>query len=309
MSGNNKKTGSITNLEPGGILDNMGLGFRELFACLSEITLAVAKVQSFIAQTATSGQDDNASINPSPASSGISELLGELQIRIDKIKKEAAGLGAQKEKCLEKINKIKSLLPKIALSIDSELMKLTKLKKTLKAEATTYKVNRQKSSKTLAKLENVHDETLAELAQLAADSDNSNQNFTQKNGPVFRSGKTAVLKTGSFNLASKIQYIKSNHERQKAELAPLVSRASVFRADIRRSKSEFEALSKERELIRQELEIIFREESRVSNSYILAKTLAVDLKKSSAILQTLKTDVYVTEKAAMNIETNWNIGY
>ncbi|MCE5186880.1 MAG: hypothetical protein LLF76_12220 [Planctomycetaceae bacterium] len=28
-----------------------------------------------------------------------------------------------------------------------------------------------------------------------------------------------------------------------------------------------------------------------------------------SILQTLKTDVYVTETAAMNIETNWNIGY
>ncbi|MFC1677925.1 6-phosphogluconolactonase [Planctomycetota bacterium] len=29
----------------------------------------------------------------------------------------------------------------------------------------------------------------------------------------------------------------------------------------------------------------------------------------ASILQTLKTDVYVTEKAAMNIETNWDIGY
>lgn len=29
----------------------------------------------------------------------------------------------------------------------------------------------------------------------------------------------------------------------------------------------------------------------------------------ASILQTVKTDVYVTEKAAMNIETNWNIGY
>jgi glucosamine-6-phosphate deaminase len=29
----------------------------------------------------------------------------------------------------------------------------------------------------------------------------------------------------------------------------------------------------------------------------------------ASILQTVPTDVYVTEKAAMNIETNWNIGY
>lgn len=29
----------------------------------------------------------------------------------------------------------------------------------------------------------------------------------------------------------------------------------------------------------------------------------------ASILQTLRTDVYVTEKAAMNIEANWNIGY
>ena len=28
-----------------------------------------------------------------------------------------------------------------------------------------------------------------------------------------------------------------------------------------------------------------------------------------SILQTLRTDVYVTEKSAMNIETNWDIGY
>jgi len=29
----------------------------------------------------------------------------------------------------------------------------------------------------------------------------------------------------------------------------------------------------------------------------------------ASILQTLRTDVYVTETAAMNIETNWDIGY
>jgi glucosamine-6-phosphate deaminase len=32
-------------------------------------------------------------------------------------------------------------------------------------------------------------------------------------------------------------------------------------------------------------------------------------KLPSSILQTLRTDVYVTEKSAMNIETNWDIGY
>ena len=32
-------------------------------------------------------------------------------------------------------------------------------------------------------------------------------------------------------------------------------------------------------------------------------------KLPASILQTLKTDVYVTETAAMNIETNWDIGY